>query len=287
MGTALITGASAGLGAEYAWQLAAARHNLVLVARRTERLEELAAQIRAVAGVHVEVLPADLSDQAELDRVVSRISDDGERPVGLLVNNAGFGLAQRFVGGSLEKELYALDVMVRTVMILSHAAAAAMLRRGHGAILNVSSMTENTAMGTYAAHKAWVRAFTEGLATELAGSRVSATAVLPGLVRTEFHAVAKMKAEAWPEYGWLTAERVVSSSLDAVRRGDVLCIPSARYKTVSAALKFLPRTAVRHLAGVPAHAASHGAAPRSDAALDRAPSPDSAYSPDPQDADHE
>src|ERR687889_1008040 len=121
MATALVTGATAGLGLEFAWQLATARHDLVLVARDVERLERLAGQLRAAAGVHVEVLLADLSVREDVERVADRLRST-ERPVGLLVNNAGAAPGQRFVGGDLGREEAVFDVMVRCVLVLSHAA---------------------------------------------------------------------------------------------------------------------------------------------------------------------
>lgn len=247
MGTALITGASSGLGLEYAWQLAAARHGLVLVARRSELLEATAEQIRQAAAVPVEVLPRDLADRAQLEDVADRLRSD-VAPVGLLVNNAGFGLGQPFLGGELAREEEALDVMVRAVLVLSHTAAAAMVRRGHGAILNVSSVAARTAMGTYAAHKGWVTQFTEGLAAELRTTPVTATVVMPGLVRTGFHEAAGLDAAAWP-VGWLSAGMVVSASLAAVRRGRVLCTPSFGYGAAQAALRAVPRWVVRAATG--------------------------------------
>lgn len=248
MGTALITGASSGLGVEYAWQLAAAGHHLVLVARRAERLEELAEKIRQAAGVRVEVLARDLSDRDELSHVANRLRAE-RNPVGLLVNNAGFGLGQRFVTGDLAKEEKALDVLIRAVMVLSHAAAGPMANRGRGAILNVSSVAAGTSMGTYAAAKVWVKTFTEVLAGELRGTGVSATAVLPGLVRTEFHEAANMNASAWPEIGWIPAEAVVEQSLAAVRRGQVLSVPTVRYKAINTLLRHAPRGLVRAASG--------------------------------------
>lgn len=248
MGTALITGASAGLGLEFAWQLATARHDVVLVARDVDRLERLASQLRAAAGVHVEVLPADLADREQVDRVADRLRAD-ERRVGLLVNNAGYGLGQRFVGGDLPTQEAAFDVMVRAVMVLSHAAANAMVERGRGAILNVSSVAALTTMGTYAAHKAWVRTFTEALAVELSGTGVTATALCPGLVRTEFHERAGLSRDTMPDVAWLDAEKVVTTALADVRRGAVLSTPSLRYELVSGIARLLPRSAVRSLSG--------------------------------------
>lgn len=248
MGTALVTGASSGLGLEFAWQLAAARHDLVLVARRGPVLEEIAEELRQAAGVRVEVLPADLARRDGVDAVAERLRT-AEAPVGLLVNNAGFGLGQGFVGGDLAREEEALDVLVRAVLVLSHAAAPAMVARGHGAILNVSSVASHTLMGTYAAHKAWVRSFTEALAAELRTTPVTATVLMPGLVRTGFHSASGLKAETWPEFGWLRAEDVVTAALAAVRRGDVLCTPSLMYKTANAALRLAPRWLVRSATG--------------------------------------
>lgn len=248
MGTALITGASAGLGLEFAWQLATAKHDLVLVARDRERLERLAGQLHAAAGIHVEVLPADLSVREEVERVAERLRS-AERPVGLLVNNAGFGLKQKFVGGDVEVQEHGLEVMVRAVMVLSHAAVNAMVPRGRGAVLNVSSVAAYTTMGTYSAHKAWVKVFTEALAVELAGTGVTATALCPGFVHTEFHQRAGLHRDNMPGIAWLRAEQVVATALADVRRGAVVSTPSLRYEVVAAVMRHLPRSVVRTLSG--------------------------------------
>ena len=248
MATALITGASAGLGLEFAWQLATARHDVVLVARDEERLERVAAQLRAAAGIRAEVLPADLADRAQVERVATRLRDR-DRPVGLLVNNAGFGLGQPFVGGELAQHESGLNVMVGAVMVLSHAALGPMVERGRGAVLNVSSVAALTAMGPYSAHKAWVRTFTEALAVELRGTGVTATALCPGLVHTEFHERAGMGEGAFPALAWLNADAVVSAALADVRRGAVISTPSLRYGIASEVARLLPRSAVRAISG--------------------------------------
>ena len=248
MATVLITGASAGLGLEFAWQLATARHDVVLVARDVERLERLAAQLHAAAGIHAEVLPADLADREQVERVAERLRDP-LRPVGLLVNNAGFALGQPFVGGDLDVHERGLDVMVRAVMVLSHAAVGPMIERGRGAVLNVSSVAALTTMGTYSADKAWVRIFTEALAVELRGTGVTATALCPGLVHTEFHERAGLDREAFPELAWLNADTVVSAALADVRRGAVISTPSLRYGLVAEVARLLPRVAIRALSG--------------------------------------
>ena len=244
MGTALVTGATAGLGLEFVWQLAAARHDLVLVARDVARLEDLATKLRAAAGVSVDVLSADLSVRSDVERVAERLRQT-ERPVGLLVNHAGDGRRERFLGGPVAEQEQALDVMVRAVLVLTHAAVSQMVPRGRGAILNVSSIASLTTGGPYSAHKAWVRTFTEGLAAELRGTGVTATVLNPGLVRTEFHERAGLDFSSLPEASWLTVERVVSEALAAVRRGAVISTPSKRYRIVSAVLRLLPRTLVR------------------------------------------
>lgn len=244
MGTALVTGATSGLGKEYCWQLAAAKHNLVLVARDTKRLEQLAEQLRQVAAVKVEVLTADLAEPEQLARVCTRL-EQKENPVGLLVNNAGFGLGHPFLEDSFDRELYGLEVMVRAVMATSYFAGRAMVNRGRGAILNVSSVAADTGMGTYSAHKAWVRAFSEGLSEELRGTGVTCTAVSPGLVRTEFHERLGSDMSNVPDLVWSTSEQVVSQSLAAVRRGQPLITPTPLYKVTNWLSRVAPRKVVR------------------------------------------
>ncbi|MGV9182920.1 SDR family NAD(P)-dependent oxidoreductase [Arcanobacterium canis] len=248
MGQALITGASVGLGAEFAWQLAAEHTDLVLVARNAQRLDTLAMRIHNTLGVEVEVLPADLSRADDVARVANRLRDQ-ERPIGLLVNNAGFGLGQDFVGGSVERELEGLDVMVRAPLVLSHAAAQVMAQRGAGAIINVSSLTSLTAQGTYSAHKAWLRTFTESLAAELSGCAVHVSAVTPGLIRTEFHERSGVDASQWPDFVFADPSDVVASALHAARVGRVITTPTPLYKVAAALLRAAPRSLVRKFAG--------------------------------------
>ncbi|MDR3202081.1 MAG: SDR family NAD(P)-dependent oxidoreductase [Bifidobacteriaceae bacterium] len=247
MGTALITGASSGLGLEFAWQLATLRHNLVLVARDAGRLAQHAERIGAAAGVSVEVLPADLADREQTERVAQRLRAK-TGPVGLLVNNAGFGPSGSFLELPVEGSERALDVMARSVMVLSHAAANAMTVRGRGAICNVASVAAFTSAGPYSAVKAWVLSFTEGLASELAGTGVTATALLPGLTRTEFHARAGLDYSAYPRAAWLSAADVVATALADVRRGAVVSIPSLRYGVIGRVARVAPRGLVRAVA---------------------------------------
>jgi len=243
--TALITGASSGLGEEFAWQLAAAGRDVVLVARSRDRLSDMAELLAGATNVHVEVLVADLSTPEGTAAVAARVANP-ERPIDMLVNNAGHGLKEGFLKTSVEDEVAALDVMVRTVLVLSHAAAKAMSARGHGAILNVSSVASLLGNSSYAAHKAWVSSFTEGLASQLRGTGVYATAVLPGLTHTEFHERAELSDyDELPEFAWLDAEDVVSAALAAVRRKQVLVTPSVRYGALLGVVRVLPRSWVR------------------------------------------
>ncbi|SNS94627.1 hypothetical protein SAMN06309944_1477 [Micrococcales bacterium KH10] len=261
MGTALITGASSGLGTEFAWQLATAKHNLVLVARSKGRLDKLADALRQIAGVKVEVLPADLSVAEDRARVVERLcvgtleiddeptqpGPDEPAPIGLLVNNAGYGLETAFLDDDVTASKQALDVMVTAVMELSYAAAHQMTSRGRGAIINVSSVASYLAGSTYSAHKAWVRVFTEALSNDLEGTGVVASAVLPGLTRTEFHERAKIDDSAFPGFSWLSPITVVAHALDGARRGQVLVTPSVRYQVATGLLRLAPRWLVRKL----------------------------------------
>ena len=175
----------------------------------------------------------------------------------VLINNAGHGLGGRFVNNDLAAELAGLELMVKAVMVLSHAAAASMSLRGRGSILNVSSVASWLGSGTYSAHKAWVTAFTEGLAGELRGSGVTATAVLPGLTRTEFHDKPGVeKFEGSPQWMWLNASYVVRVALRAMDRGAVLVTPSFRYGIGATISRVIPRTLLRPLTRRPAAPAS-------------------------------
>jgi short-subunit dehydrogenase len=244
MGTALITGASSGLGVEFAWQLATLGHNLVLVARDQGQLEALAVKLRAAAGVQVEVLPADLAKRKDVALVAARLSK-AEQPVGLLINNAGFGTRGGFLEAGLKQRKAELDVMVTAVMELSYAAAQAMVARGRGAILNVSSIAAYTTGGTYSAAKAWVKTFSESLAAELADSGVTVTALILGLTRTEFHARAGLDYRRYPKVAWLSPADAVARALIDVRRGAVLSTPSLRYGIVGQVARVMPRWLMR------------------------------------------
>jgi len=239
MPTALVTGASAGIGYAFARRLAGRGHDLVLVARDAARLEEFAQVLRRAHRVGVEVLPADLTVRDQLDAVARRLLDD-DRPVDVLVSNAGTGIAGRFVGGDLATEERALDLMVRAVLVLTHAAVPGMVARGRGAVVTVSSVAAFLPGGTYSAAKAWAATFTTSLALELAGTGVTATALCPGYVRTEFHGRAGIAVDTLPGWAWLDADRLVADCLADVDRGRAVSIPGRRYRAAVLLLRHLP-----------------------------------------------
>src|SRR5690606_3231631 len=246
MARALVTGSTSGLGLEFAWQLAGTGHDLVLVSRAEDRLHAVAAQIRDVHDCDVEVLPADLSVREELERVAIRLTDPVDR-VELLVNNAGYGLRGGFLEIGIEDHERQMDTLMRAVLVLSHAAARTMVPRRVGAILNVSSLAGYTAAGPYAASKSWVTVFTESLAMELEGTGVTATALLPGFVQTEFHERAAMRMDGLPRITWLKAPYVVEQALRDTAKGTVLSIPSVKYRTAGEMSRIAPRPIVRAL----------------------------------------
>jgi uncharacterized protein len=237
---ALVTGSTSGIGAAFAQRLASRGYDLVLVARSVDRLDQQAAELRHRYGGAVQVLPADLSDRAQCLRVEQRL-DDASRPVAMLVNNAGFGVNRRFAVNTVESEENQLDVLVRAVLRLTHAAVPAMVARGSGAVVNVSSVGGWIPGGTYNAAKSWVTVFTEGLAAELAGTGVRATVVCPGFVRTEFHRRGEMDVSSIPDWLWLTVDQVVDAALADLGRGRSVSVPTARYKVLSTLARHAPR----------------------------------------------
>lgn len=243
-GTALVTGPTAGIGRAFADQLARRGHDLVLVARDAGRLEEVAAELRASYGVAVEVLPADLAERAGMAVVEARLGD-ADRPVELLVNNAGFGLKGRFLDNDADAETAMLDVLVTAVLRLSHAALGPMAARGHGGVINVSSVAGLLPRGTYGAAKAWVNSFGAWAAQEYAGRGVTVTTLLPGFVRTEFHERMGVSRGSAPDFMWLEADDLVARALADFDRGRARSIPSAQYKAIATAASLVPTSVLQ------------------------------------------
>lgn len=247
MTTALVTGASAGIGKEFCEQLAARGDNLVVVARRRDRLDALKTDLEARYGIDVEVLVADLADAADLTRVAARVADQ-ERPVDVLVNNAGFGVRTTFLDTPVETEIASVDVMVKAVVVLSHAAGNAMVGRGRGQIINVSSVASFLASGTYSAAKSYVTVFSESLAAQLHGTGVTVTALCPGFTHTEFHENADIKVDKTSALGrklWLDADRLVRDALVDADAGKVVSVPGRQYQAITTLLRVVPRQLVR------------------------------------------
>ncbi|MEV5001013.1 SDR family NAD(P)-dependent oxidoreductase [Nocardioides sp. LML1-1-1.1] len=245
--TALVTGATAGIGLEFARQLAARGDDLVLVARDVARLEAVAADLRASYDGTVEVLPADLTDSDQLARVEARLADR-DHGIDLLVNNAGFGLKERFLDNPLDVEQAQQDVLVRAVLRLTHAALGGMVERGHGGVINVSSVAAFFPRGTYSAAKAWVNSFSHWAHDEYAGQGVTVMALCPGFVRTEFHERLGIDRDSSaPKPLWLEADRLVRDALADFDRGKAVSIPSKRYKTIVTVSRLVPRPALQRL----------------------------------------
>ena len=240
MPTALITGASAGLGAEFARQLAGRGADLVLVARSAGALDALADELRAHDGVAVEVLVADLLDEADVARVVSRIGD-AEQPIDLLINNAGFGLPLHFADNDIDDEVRHLRLHVEVSMRLMHAALGVMRGRG-GRIINVASVAGFISRSTYSACKSWLIGFSRWANAEYARDGVSVTALCPGFTHTSFHERMGLAPgdEGVPTFMWLDAADVVREGLRDAARSRAVSVPSMRYKAIVALTKVLP-----------------------------------------------
>ena len=244
---ALVTGATAGIGAAFVAQLAREGSDLVLVARTESRLLVQAEQLQQRYGITVQAIAADLSTNEGLGRVEARVADP-EAPIDLLINNAGFGLDADFLDSDIAAEDGMLAVNVRAVMRLTHAVLPMMVARGSGGVINVSSVAGSvpTATGaTYAASKAWVSAFTESLSMLLKGKGVQVTALCPGFTRTDFHDRVGVSRGGVPERLWLDAADVVSAGLRDHRRGAVISIPGVQYKVSVIGSRLFPRRLLR------------------------------------------
>ncbi|MQY07635.1 SDR family NAD(P)-dependent oxidoreductase [Actinomadura macrotermitis] len=239
MPTALITGATAGIGAAFARRLAADGFDLVLVARDKDRLAESAAGLHDRYAVRAEVLAADLSTDAGIGAVEERV----RAGVDLVVNNAGFGNKGAFLDVPVGDETTMLKVHCEAVLRITSAALPGMLERGRGGIVNVSSVAAFATRGTYGASKAWVVSFSQGVAQDIAGragGRVRVMALCPGFVPTEFHQRAQMDVSGVPSFMWLKPDYLVDHALRDLRRGVVVSVPGPQYKALVAAAKLIP-----------------------------------------------
>jgi short-subunit dehydrogenase len=269
--TALVTGATAGIGAAFARRLAREAYDLVVVARDEQRLAAVAEELRTAHGVVVESIAADLATEDGRERVASRIElargaerseapqlasgslgqEQAPTPIDLLVNNAGLSLNTPFLRSTAAKEALLLSVNVHAVMRLTLAALPQMVHRRHGAVVNVSSVSGfGAAMpgSTYPASKAWVTNFSESVGMSVAPFGVSVMALCPGYVRTEFHQRAGIDMTKTPNWLWMDADDVVAAALRDVRRGKLVSVPSAKYKVAAFGLRHLPRPLLARVA---------------------------------------
>lgn len=244
---ALVTGATSGIGHAFAVQLAKQGHNLVIVARTTERLEAVADEIRGKHGVEVHVVTADLST-AEGMQVAANALTDTTRPVDLLVNNAGASLAGWFGTTDISDEDRQLDLLVRAPMHLMDAAIKTMAGRGGGQIINVASVAAFTPRGVYSAHKAWLVNLSRWADVHYDDVNISVQALCPGFVRTEFHQRGEMDVSGVPKWMWLKSDKVVAASLRDLAKDKPVSIPSLRYKVLATLAQYLPKTLVTRIA---------------------------------------
>jgi uncharacterized protein len=251
MALALVTGATAGIGAAFAQALAAEGYDLVLVARDGQRLATGAEELTARYGIEATALPADLTTRDGLDAVETRLADPGT-PVEMLVNNAGIGLNRGFLDVTADDEERLLNLNVRAVLRLTHAVLPGMVERGRGEVVNVSSVAGfGVALpgSTYSSSKAWVTNFSESIGLSVRPSGVRVMALCPGYTRTEFHQRAGINMTKSPGWLWLSADDVVRDGLRDLRRGRLVSVPDWRYKAIAFAMRYAPRGLMRRANG--------------------------------------
>jgi uncharacterized protein len=248
---AAITGASAGIGAAFARTLAGRGYDLILIARRADRLQALAAELAKSHGAKSEIVTADLNLAPDLERVAERL---GAAPaVDLLINNAGFGVPGQFATSEFAGQQSMHQVHVMATLRLTHAVLVGMLARRSGAVINVASVAgflTSPGAVSYGASKSWINAFTEGIWMELrgTGSPVRVQALCPGFTYSEFHDVAGMNRDKLaPKSWWCSAEQVVEESLDGLARDRVFVIPGFRYRLLVGFVNRIPRGLRRSL----------------------------------------
>jgi uncharacterized protein len=249
--TCLVTGASSGIGADIARSLARRGHGVTLVARRTDRLDKLAAELRDRDGVRVETVGCDLGDSDARDRMRAQIEERGLR-VEVLVNDAGFGTAGRFDRLDLERELEMVRVNVEAVVDLCGRYVPGLVERGRGAVLNVASTAGFQPLprqATYSASKAFVLTFTDALHEDLAGTGVTATTLCPGPARTEFTTTAGIDWEALPDFIWSESAEVAEAGVKGLERGRRLVVPGALNRAGALGGQHAPRGLLLRVAG--------------------------------------
>jgi len=241
----LITGASAGIGAAFAGALAARGHDLVLVARRAERLDRLAETLRTKHGAMITVLPADLADPAS-PRLLCEALDQRGLAVNWLINNAGYGVPGTFEASAWQTHADFLQVLVTAPTELAWRLLPGMHRRGHGRIINIASLAGHVPGSAghtlYAASKAYLIKFSQSLALENRTRGVHVSALCPGFTRSEFHDVTGTRklVDKMPDFMWLSAAEVADQGIDAVERGVVVHVPGKANRIIKTLFKHAP-----------------------------------------------
>jgi short-subunit dehydrogenase len=259
-GTTLVTGASGGIGLAFAELLAARGSDLVLVARSRDRLEDVAADLRAGHGRSVEVLVADLTDTAQLRSVEDRLADSA-RPVDLLVNNAGFGSRGAFASLPIDNEEQEILLNLLAPVRLTRAALPSMIRQGHGGVVNVSSLAGLQPLpfwATYSATKSYLTTFSLALHEEVRDQGVHVLALMPGFTHTGFHDRSGMSKSIAPSAIWMSATRVAEAALSALDHGRATCVPGLGYRVFAAATRFIPGPLSRRVVARGQHRSAAG-----------------------------
>ena len=245
-GLACITGASSGIGAEFARQLAAEGYSVILVARRQDRLIDLGQELASDYHIECECITADLSDLNECENLVSHLKSKREMPLDILINNAGFGAVGRFDQNDISNDLNMIDVNIKALHYIAHQMMPHFIERNHGHIINVGSvaglMPGGPYMATYYATKSYVVSLTNALAEELKrlGSHAQVHALCPGPVNTEFNDVANVKFSL----KGISARECVSYCIDEADRGKIIIIPNMMVKVAAVASKLVPKEIV-------------------------------------------
>ncbi|CAB4598642.1 MAG: SDR family NAD(P)-dependent oxidoreductase [Actinobacteria bacterium] len=245
---ALVTGATSGIGAEFTKLLAKEHYNIILVARDEIRLKKSAEELEQEFGVITEIIVADLSVENEIVLVEKRLlSSNPSLAVGVLINNAGYGLKGRFINHTSAAEVDLLNVLVTAILRLTHAALPNMRNAKSGYIINVGSVAGWLTGSTYSAAKAWVNVFSEYLNADLAKDGITVTSLAPGFTHTEFHQRGGMKMGAVPEFLWEKAAEVAKAGWEGARRGDAVVISGKQYRVIVFIARHLPRKLVRKI----------------------------------------
>jgi short-subunit dehydrogenase len=251
MATALITGASSGLGEEFARQLSRQNYDLVLTARREDLLRTIADEAMRLGSSKVEVITADLGKAGAADQLHRQISERGIE-IEYLVNNAGFGTHGLFAKLPLDREIEEINLNITALVSLTRLFIEGMLARGRGTIINVASTAAFQPvpyMATYAASKAFVLNFSEAVAREVHGTGVIVTALCPGPTRTGFQAVAQVEEAGVPAFAYMDAKTVVAQALSSARRGKALRINGIINQVMAQSTRLAPRSLVARIAG--------------------------------------